>query len=136
VLVYTHEDCVLHVTPPGHPERVERLAAVERGLAGLVVERRDAPLADEAEVLRCHPEAYLEKVRRAVPETGWVALDGDTILSPGSLDAALRAVGGICAAVDAVMAGEAARPSWQGDHQGIMRKPRRRWGFACSERWR
>jgi acetoin utilization deacetylase AcuC-like enzyme len=64
-------------------------------------------MAADAEVLRCHPAAYLAKVRRAVPEAGFVALDGDTILSPGSLDAALRAVGGICAAVDAVMAGEA-----------------------------
>jgi acetoin utilization deacetylase AcuC-like enzyme len=64
-------------------------------------------MGEEAEVLRCHPAAYLAKVRRAVPAEGWVALDGDTILSPGSLDAALRAVGGICAAVDAVIAGEA-----------------------------
>lgn len=107
VLVYTHADCAAHVTPPGHPECVERLAAVDRGLAGLPVTRRDCPMGEEAEVLRCHPAAYLAKVRRAVPAEGWVALDGDTILSPGSLDAALRAVGGICAAVDAVIAGEA-----------------------------
>jgi acetoin utilization deacetylase AcuC-like enzyme len=107
VLVYTHEDCTRHVTPPGHPERVERLAAVERGLAGLAVERRECPMGEDAEVLRCHPAGYLAKVRRAVPDEGFVALDGDTILSPGSLDAALRAVGGVCAAVDAVMAGEA-----------------------------
>ena len=107
MIIYSHADCLTHVTPPGHPECVERLAAVEQGLAGLAVERRDCPMAEDSEVLRCHPAGYLEKVRRAVPETGWVALDGDTILSPGSLDAALRAVGGICAAVDAVMAGEA-----------------------------
>ena len=105
--VYAHPDCSGHVTPPGHPECVERLDAVERGLAGLPVERQLAPLAEEAEVLRCHPAAYLAKVRRAVPAEGWVALDGDTILSPGSLDAALRAVGGAVAAVDAVMAGRA-----------------------------
>lgn len=107
MLVYTHEDCTRHVTPPGHPERVERLAAVERGLAGLAVERRECPMGEDAEVLRCHPAGYLAKVRRAVPDEGFAALDGDTILSPGSLDAALRAVGGVCAAVDAVMAGEA-----------------------------
>lgn len=107
MLVFTHEDCARHVTWPGHPERVERLAAVERGLAGLALERRACPMGAAAEVLRCHPEGYLDKVRQAVPEAGFVALDGETILSPGSLDAALRAVGGICAAVDAVMAGEA-----------------------------
>ena len=105
--LYSHDDCLTHVTPPGHPECVERLEAVARGLAPLPLDRHDAPLAEEAEVLRCHPAAYLAKVRRAVPAEGWVALDGDTILSPGSLTAALRAVGGIAAAVDAVMAGQA-----------------------------
>ena len=107
VLVFTHEDFARHVTPPGHPECVDRLAAVHRALAALPVEHREAPMAEDAEILRCHPPAYLAKVRRAVPTEGWVALDGDTILSPGSLNAALRAVGGIAAAVDAVMAGQA-----------------------------
>lgn len=108
-LVFDHADFDGHVTTPGHPERVARLAAVRRALDRADVLRRDAPLAADAEVLRCHPPAYLEKLRRAVPAEGWVAVDGDTVLSPGSLTAALRAVGGICAAVDAVMAGEAAR---------------------------
>jgi len=105
--VYHHPDFAGHVTPPGHPEQVARLAAVEHGLSDLPVERHEAPIAADDEVLRCHPAAYLAKVRRAIPTEGWVALDGDTILSPGSLTAALRAVGGIAAAVDAVMAGQA-----------------------------
>ncbi len=95
------------MTPDGHPERVDRLHAVERGLAGLAVERRLAPMGDDADVLRCHPARYLARVRAAVPAAGFVQMDGDTYLSPGSLDAALRAVGGVCAGVDAVMAGEA-----------------------------
>lgn len=107
MLVFTHEAFHGHVTPPGHPERVERLAAVERGLAGLPVERRDCPLGEEAEVLRCHPARYLARVKAAVPREGWAQLDGDTFLSPGSFEAAMRAVGGICAAVDAVISGEA-----------------------------
>jgi acetoin utilization deacetylase AcuC-like enzyme len=107
MLVFTHPDCLAHVTPPGHPERVERLAAVERGLAGLSVARRECPLGDEAEVLRCHPARYLDRVKSAVPREGWAQLDGDTFLSPGSYQAAMRAVGGICAAVDAVIAGAA-----------------------------
>ena len=106
-LVYTHPGCERHVTPPGHPERAERLAAVGRGLVGLAIERRDCPLGDEAEVLRCHPAGYLARVKAAVPTEGWAQLDGDTFLSPGSYDAAMRAVGGICAAVDAVVNGEA-----------------------------
>lgn len=105
--VYTHDDFAGHVTPPGHPEQVARLDAVARALAGLAVNWHEAPLAPDAEVLRCHPAAYLAKLRRAVPASGWVPVDGDTILSPGSLDAALRAVGGITAATDAIMAGHA-----------------------------
>ncbi len=107
MLVYMHEASRGHVTPPGHPERVERLAAVERGLEGIAVERRDCPMGEEADVLRCHPSRYLERVKAAVPREGWAQLDGDTFLSPGSFDAAMRAVGGICVAVDAVATGEA-----------------------------
>jgi acetoin utilization deacetylase AcuC-like enzyme len=107
VLVFTHAAFGNHVTPPGHPERVERLAAVELGLAGLAVERRECVLADETEVLRCHPASYLARVKAAVPQAGWAQLDADTFLSPGSYDAAMRAVGGMCAAVDAVVTGAA-----------------------------
>ncbi len=107
MLVFTHPDCARHVTPPGHPERVARLAAVERGLADLPVERRACPMGAEADVLRCHPEGYLERVKAAVPLEGWAQLDGDTFLSPGSFQAAMRAVGGICAAIDAVVLGDA-----------------------------
>ena len=104
MIVYSHSDGLGHVTPPGHPERVERLAAVEAGLAGLAVERRECPMGDEADVLRCHPAGYLAAVKAAVPDEGWAQLDGDTFLSPGSFEAAMRAVGGVCAAVDAVVA--------------------------------
>jgi acetoin utilization deacetylase AcuC-like enzyme len=105
--VYQHTDCWHHLTPPGHPERVDRLRAVEGGLSGLPVERRECPPGDEADVLRCHPAGYLARVKAAVPEDGWAQVDADTFLSPGSFRAAMRAVGGICAAVDAVVTGEA-----------------------------
>jgi acetoin utilization deacetylase AcuC-like enzyme len=114
VLVYAHPASAGHVTPPGHPEQVARLAAVEQGLTGLAVQRREMPLGADADILRCHPADYLARVRGAVPDAGWVQLDGDTYLSPGSVEAALHAVGGACAAVDAVMGGGrafvAARP--------------------------
>ena len=109
VLVFTHEECLGHEAPYGHPECADRLRAVERGLAGLAVTRRDCPMGDEAEVLRCHPRAYLERVKTRLPDEGLAMLDGDTFLSPGSLRAAMRAVGGACAAVDAVLTGEASR---------------------------
>jgi len=107
VLVFTDAAFAGHVTPPGHPERVERLAAVDRGLAGLTVDLREAPVGAVADVLRVHPARYLDRVKAAVPVGGWAQLDGDTFLSPGSFEAAMRAVGGICAAVDAVVLGEA-----------------------------
>jgi len=107
MLVFSHDDGLGHETPPGHPECADRLRAVARGLAGLAVTRRESPLADEAELRRCHPAAHVARVKAAVPEEGWSQLDGDTFLSPGSWTAALRAVGGVCAAVDAVLAGEA-----------------------------
>jgi acetoin utilization deacetylase AcuC-like enzyme len=105
VLVYTHGDSQLHLTPEGHPEQVARMAAVERGLSGLAVTRRDCPEAADADILRCHPPSYLDRLAAAVPAAGVVAMDADTWMSPGSLRAARRAVGGACAAVDAVMAG-------------------------------
>jgi len=107
--VYTHESSRDHVTPPGHPERVARMDAVEEALGqvgGLV--RRTCPPGDEADVLRCHPADYIARVRAAIPEDGYASLDADTHVSPGSLEAAMRAVGGMAAAVDAVLAGEAA----------------------------
>jgi acetoin utilization deacetylase AcuC-like enzyme len=107
MLLFTHEAFRGHVTPPGHPERVERLGAVELGVRGIPFERRVCPMGDEAEVLRCHPEGYLARVKSALPSEGWAQLDGDTFLSPGSLEAAMRAIGGICAAVDAVVSGQA-----------------------------
>jgi len=109
--LYTHPDCLGHVTPPGHPERVDRLHTILRALedpAFAALSRREAPLAEEADLLLAHPAAYVARVRDAVPATGWVSLDADTHVGPGSLDAALRAVGGTIAAVDAVLQGHVA----------------------------
>ena len=105
-LVYSHEAASRHRTPPGHPERTERLAAVEIGLAGLPVVRHSAPLAADVDLLRCHPARYLARLKAAEPQTDATRLDPDTWMSPGSYEAASRAVGGACAAVDAVLAGE------------------------------
>ena len=108
--LYTHADALRHLTPPGHPEQVDRLRAIARALdapafAGLA--RVEAPKADRADLLRVHPESHIASIEAQVPLTGFNPVDGDTFLSPGSLDAALRAAGGACAAVDAVMAGQA-----------------------------
>lgn len=105
-LIFAHATSAQHITPAGHPERVDRIAAVERGLAGLTVKRRISPLAAQADILRCHPQTYIDRIRLAEPASGTVQLDADTWMSRGSYQAALRAVGGACAAVDAVLAGQ------------------------------
>ncbi|MDN5788994.1 histone deacetylase family protein [Pseudorhodobacter sp.] len=106
--LFTHPDCDLHHEPPGHPEQVARLAVVAEALAGFDLLRVDAPLGIEADITRCHPMRYIDRCRAAVPASGWGYVDGDTYLAPGSFQAALRGVGGVCAAVDLVLAGGAA----------------------------
>lgn len=111
-ILYTHPDCLSHVTPPGHPERVDRLHAIAEALGApdfAALDRREAPLAERVELLRCHPEDYVARIEGAIPAgADPIPLDADTHIMRGSLKAALRAVGGCCAAVDAVLAGEAA----------------------------
>lgn len=107
--IFTDDAFARHVTPPGHPERVARIERVWQVLDEIDgLDRRAAPRAAESEVLRVHPQEYLRQIEEAIPDTGYVSLDADTHVSPGSLDAALHGVGGNVAAVDAVLAGEAA----------------------------
>lgn len=106
--LYTHISAKQHETPPGHPEQVARYDAVISALEGLALDRRDAPMADEDELLRCHPQSHVDFIRSAIPTEGIEPLDADTHVCPGSFEPALRAAGGVCAAVDAVLAGEIA----------------------------
>lgn len=107
-LIYWNDAALAHVTPPGHPERVARAEAVKAALSELDgLDWRDATPADRAEVERCHPPHHFDRIAAAIPAQGYASLDADTHVAPGSLDAALRAVGGCNAAVDAVLAGEA-----------------------------
>jgi len=108
--LYAHPVFLEHVTPPGHPERPDRLRAVARVLedeAFEALDRVEAPLADEATLTYAHPESHIEALRRAIPEEGLRAIDADTSVSPKSWEAALRAVGAANAAVDDVFEGRA-----------------------------
>jgi len=109
-LFITHPACLNHLTPPGHPERPDRLRAIERALAddrfrSLV--RAEAPAADLDSIALCHPMDYVTAIRDASPTNGLIQLDADTSMSPGTYEAALRAAGGGVHAVDEVMAGRA-----------------------------
>jgi acetoin utilization deacetylase AcuC-like enzyme len=100
-----------HNPGPGHPERPLRLRAVMDALsdAGLASDVRSAERADRAALERVHPPAYVARIFDASPASGLCALDPDTSMSPGSLNAALRAAGAVIDAVKAVAAGDAER---------------------------
>src|SRR5262245_20978394 len=109
-LLLTHPACLDHITPSGHPERPDRLRAVERALADArfaSLVRAQAPLADDGRIALCHPTDYISTIRNVAPKQGMVRLDADTSMSPGTLEAALRAAGGAVHAVDEVVAGRA-----------------------------
>src|ERR1700683_2654642 len=110
-LLITHPACLNHLTPPGHPERPDRLRAIERALEAekfQTLARAQAPMAALEIVALCHPMDYVTEVRGATPSEGMVRLDADTSMSPGSFEAALRAVGGAVLAVDEVFSKKAA----------------------------
>jgi acetoin utilization deacetylase AcuC-like enzyme len=106
-LIIHHDDCLRHDTGPHHPECPQRITAILNALKGLDgLEFLPAPLADDAQLTRVHPAAYLERVREAEPTEGRSTIDEhDNVISPGSVTAALRSAGGICFAIDQVMAG-------------------------------
>jgi acetoin utilization deacetylase AcuC-like enzyme len=107
----THPDCLRHDMGAYHPERPERLSAIEDQLiasgVGQHLVRYDAPLASDEELARVHPIEYVRAIRDAAPAEGTVHLDPDTAMNPHSLRAALRAAGAAVLATDLVMRGEA-----------------------------
>ena len=107
----THPDCLKHEMGAYHPERPERLTAIEDQLiasgVGQYLVRYDAPLASDEELARVHPIEYVRAIRDAAPVEGTVHLDPDTAMNPHSLRAALRAAGAAVLATDLVMRGEA-----------------------------
>ncbi|MCO6392091.1 histone deacetylase family protein [Aliihoeflea aestuarii] len=108
--LYTHPIYLEHLMPAGHPERPDRLRALERALEDETFDRLDrqlAPMGDPETVLYAHPQHYLDNIRSLIPSEGLARIDGDTTVSPKSLDAALTAVGAANAAVDDVFAGRA-----------------------------
>ncbi|MFN0043029.1 MAG: histone deacetylase family protein [Alphaproteobacteria bacterium] len=132
-ILFTHPACLDHDPGAQHPENPARLAAILARLqapefAGL--EWREAPCAADAQLERAHPGLYVRRLLGAVPPAGRVRLDADTILSPGSGEAALRAAGAVCAAVDAVLAGEAGNAFCAVRPPGHHAEPGRAMGFC------
>lgn len=109
-LLVTHAACLAHETPPGHPERPDRLRAVLHALeegAFHDLLRAEAPRASIDDLARAHSRAHVKALLARVPKQGFEHIDADTAMSPGSGEAALRAAGALLHAVDQVVAGTA-----------------------------
>ncbi len=109
-LLYHHDACVDHDPGAGHPECPARLQAVMRALEAETfkdLNKLEAPEGDLDTIKATHGPRYVDEVMDAAPGEGRIYLDPDTSMSPRSGEAALRAVGAACAAVDEVMSGGA-----------------------------
>lgn len=137
-LLISHPSFLEHDTGIGHPERPDRMRAINRVLEHEVFQnlsRHDAPLRDDVEtwIREVHPESHLESVRTAAQSlttSSYVRIDGDTIVSKGTWEAALRAVGAGLDAVDFVMAGRADNAFCQVRPPGHHAEKNRAMGFC------
>ena len=105
-LLITHPASLNHLNGTGHPERPDRIRAIESVLEQekfQALAREQAPLAALETAALCHPMDYVLEIKNAVPKQGLVQLDADTSMSSGSFEAALRAIGGATRAVDEIV---------------------------------
>jgi acetoin utilization deacetylase AcuC-like enzyme len=106
----SHPDCHDHDTGEGHPENARRLSAIEdRLLSSRIsdfIRYMDAPEVTREQLLRAHTAQYLAMIDEVMPRKGYARLDPDTVISPGTLQAAKRAAGSVILAVDQVMSGQ------------------------------
>jgi acetoin utilization deacetylase AcuC-like enzyme len=132
-LLLTHEACLGHDPGLSHPESPARLKAVLEALSAPAfakLARREAPKASLEQIALVHPGDFAPRVLALVPKQGYASIDADTVISPGSGEAALRAAGACIAAVDAVMKGEAKNAFCAVRPPGHHAEPDRAMGFC------
>jgi len=132
-LLVSHPDCLEHDTGLGHPECADRLRWVLRALedeAFMLLDRREAPEATLEQLARVHPVAHVERLLADLPTIGHAQIDADTIVSPGTRAAALRAAGAAVLAVEAVAEGQARNAFCAVRPPGHHAEPGRAMGFC------
>lgn len=103
-IIIQHDDCQRHDPGPKHPESTLRVNAVLSGLEDLKgLQKLPAPRATSEQILRVHPAEFWADITEREPSSGVTAIDSDTFISNGSIDAALRASGGLCYAIDQLL---------------------------------
>ncbi|MEO1141207.1 MAG: histone deacetylase family protein [Pseudomonadota bacterium] len=103
--LYTHELSIQHITPPGHPERPDRIKVLDEVFADEkfdALERVDAPKGDESLFELAHPAEFVKKIKGKIPEEGLAIVDADTSASPKSWETVLHVTGAAVDAVDSV----------------------------------
>jgi len=108
-LYITHDAFLAHDTGEWHPERPDRLRAINQALSQerfQNLHHLEAPPATREQIERAHPASYIDVIEKSRPKEDYIFVDGgDTVMSPGSWEAALRAAGAGIKAVDEVMQG-------------------------------
>ncbi len=107
-IILSHDDCLLHDNGIKNAESPARVKAVLSAVSDIPgTEQLPAPLATPEQILRVHEAEYWDSLVENEPQEGRIALDWDTFMSRGSVNATLRGSGAACFAVDQIMSGKA-----------------------------
>jgi acetoin utilization deacetylase AcuC-like enzyme len=107
---YHHPVCIEHRPGPQHPESPDRLRSVLLALSDVefdYLKRFKSPETRPEIVALVHDPKYVDYILESIPQSEYIQLDPDTILSSATGEAAFRAVGGVCSAIDDVLSGTA-----------------------------
>lgn len=111
-LYYHHAEFLAHDTGPGHPESAARLRVIDQALRHprfASIKAVAAPIPEDiaSKLALIHTPEMIARVVNSLPSQGSFEFDADTVASPGSKNAAYRAVGAVCDAIDKVMTAQA-----------------------------
>ena len=130
-IIIQHDDCLRHNPGPKHPESTHRVQAVLSGLKDLKgLQHLPAPRATTEQIVRVHPAEFWANITTKEPAQGVTQIDTDTFLSNGSIDATLRASGGLCYAIDQILDDKALRAFCAVRPPGHHSEPETAMGFC------